>query len=52
MISTIEDRFSKMVVNREKEHNFIGMDISLKESGTLQILMQEYIKESIIAFVK
>ena len=50
MIAKIEDKFRKMTVNRGKEHNFVGMDISLKKNGTLQILTKEYIKESITTF--
>ena len=44
VILKIEDRLGKMTVCRGKDHNFVGMDISLKKNGTLQILMQEYIK--------
>ena len=39
-----------MVVNRGKEHTFVGIDIKLKEDGTLKILMKEYINENIIVF--
>ena len=49
VISKIEDKVWKNDMHGE-EHNFVGMDISVKENGTLQILMQEYMKESIAAF--
>ena len=50
VIKGIEERFRKMVVTRGKAHNFVGMDIELKPNGTLQILMQEYIKECFETF--
>ena len=41
-----------MSVNRGKKHNSVGIYVSLKDDGTLQILMQEYIKERVLAFGK
>ena len=50
IIKSIEDRFGKMVVTRGKYHNFVGMGITFKENGTLEVLMNEYITECFEAF--
>eukprot|EP00560_Eucampia_antarctica_P006493 CAMPEP_0197824012 /NCGR_PEP_ID=MMETSP1437-20131217/1329_1 /TAXON_ID=49252 ORGANISM="Eucampia antarctica, Strain CCMP1452" /NCGR_SAMPLE_ID=MMETSP1437 /ASSEMBLY_ACC=CAM_ASM_001096 /LENGTH=107 /DNA_ID=CAMNT_0043423477 /DNA_START=345 /DNA_END=668 /DNA_ORIENTATION=- len=39
-----------MSVTRYESRNFIGMDISFKDIGTVKTLMQEYIKECIKVF--
>ena len=39
-----------MVVTRGKRHNFVGMDLEFMNDGTVQILMQDYIKECFEAF--
>ena len=50
IIGKIEDRFGKITVSRGKAHNFVGMDLKFKDNGTVQILMQEYIRECFEAF--
>ena len=39
-----------MTFTRGKTHNFVGMDLDFKDNGTVEILMQEYIKECIVIF--
>ena len=46
----MEEKIGKMVVNRGNKHNFVGMDIELRDDGRVKIFMKEYIKESILAF--
>ena len=50
MINEIEDKFGKMVVNRGKEHSFIGLDMKIKHDGTVKMSTKEYIRENILAF--
>ena len=50
IISKIEDRFGKMTVTCCKAHNFVGMDLKFKDNDTVEILVQEYIKECFEAF--
>jgi hypothetical protein len=39
-----------MKVSRGKEHDFLGMKISLREDRTVSIDMKSYIKEAIADF--
>ena len=39
-----------MTVTRGKTHNFVGMDLTFKDNGTVEILTQEYTRECIEAF--
>ena len=50
VIQKIEERFGKMVVTRGKVHNFVGMDVTFKENGTVEIIMKDYIAECFEAF--
>ena len=50
VIKEIEERFGKMVVTRGKTHNFVGMDITFKDNGTVETLMKNYILECFEAF--
>ena len=50
VIQKIEERFGKMVVTRGKEHNFVGMDMTFKDNGTIQVLMKDYITECFEAY--
>ena len=50
VINSIEKRFGKMTVTRGKNHNFVGMDKEFKNNGTVEIRMEEYIKEYIATF--
>ena len=50
VIETIKSTFGKMSVSRGKEHEFLGMKISLKENGTVTIDMKEYVKKAIEEF--
>ena len=40
VIKEIEDKFSKMVVNRGREHNFMRTDTELKNGGIVNIFMK------------
>ena len=50
VIKTIEKRFDKMTVKRGRTHNFVGMNLTFKDNGTVEILMQEYIRECMESF--
>ena len=50
VIKEIKIKFGKMMVNRGRGHNFVGMGIELKDDGTMKICMKEYIKECILTF--
>ena len=41
VITDIEVKFDKMVINRGEKHNFVGMYIELKGDGTVNILTRE-----------
>ena len=41
----------KITVIRGTTHNFVGMDIEFIGDGAFAIMMKEYLKESIAAFV-
>ena len=45
VIEMLEKRFGKMAVKRRKEHTFVGMNISFKDEGVIELEMLEYIKE-------
>jgi hypothetical protein len=47
MISLIEERFGKMTVTRGKQHTFLGMDFLLTDNGTVEITMNNYLREAI-----
>ena len=47
-IKGTEENIGEMVINRGNEHNFVGIDIELKDDGKVNILMRQYIKESIL----
>ena len=36
VIKEIEEKIGKMVVNRGKKYNFVGMDIELRDGGTVK----------------
>ena len=36
-----EERFGKMKVKRGKSHNFIGIDIEMKDNNTIEILTKD-----------
>ena len=44
IMNNIKQIFGKMTVTRDKEHNFVGMDIEFKSNGTVEIYIKEYIK--------
>ena len=50
VIMKLEERFGKMKVKREKLHNFVGMDIKMKENKTVGISMKDYIRDSFDVF--
>jgi hypothetical protein len=50
IIKIIETKFGKMTVSRGKEHEFLGMKISLKENGTVTICMKDYVKKALEEF--
>ena len=47
IIGAIEEKFGKMTVTRGKEHVFLGMNIRMKEDGTVGVKMTEYLREAI-----
>jgi hypothetical protein len=50
VIQKIEARFGEMAVTLEKEHVFLGMNISFHSDRTASIVMKDYIKEAIAHF--
>ena len=46
----IEVKFGKMTKRREKKHTFVGMRIEFSDSGKVNMLMKEYLDESIVSF--
>ena len=50
IIQQIENRFGKMTVTRGMKHTFVGMDITFRGDKKVEIIMMEYIHESITAF--
>ena len=50
VIKEIEDRFGKITVTRGEKHNFVGMDITFRDGGTVSILMNDYTTECFEAF--
>ena len=47
VIDKIEQKFGKMTVKRGKQHTFVGMDIEFKDDGTVELSMDDYIKECV-----
>ena len=47
VIEKIEAKFGKMTVTRGKVHDFLGMNITFTGQGTVEIRMEEYVKEAI-----
>ena len=52
MIEKLEKRFGKMMVKREDEHTFVGMNIKFSGNGVVELKMLEYIKECIDSYVE
>ena len=50
VIKQLEKKFDKMTVTRGKEHNFVGMDIVMRDDEKFEVTMKEYLNESIEAF--
>ena len=50
IIKQIESKFGKMTVTRGKVHDFLGMNLTFKEDGTVEVRMQEYTEEYLIEF--
>jgi hypothetical protein len=50
VILAIEQKFGKMTVTRGKEHVFLGMQIAIKDDGTVQVKMGDYVREAITDF--
>ena len=50
VIGMIEERFKEVTISRGKPHTFLGMDIELRDDGTVFLGMQEYLEEIILAF--
>ena len=52
LIRVMHKRFGDTPVHRGRENNFLGIDMELKGDGTVELGMDDYIKESIDAFGK
>jgi hypothetical protein len=50
IIATIEKKYGKMTVTHGAKHMYVGMDIEFTGDGEVNILMINYLKESIEAF--
>lgn len=47
ILGKIEDRFGELSITRGRSHIYVGMDIDYKGDDSVEILANEYIKESI-----
>lgn len=50
VIRVIYKRFDNTTVHRGKKHTFLRIDMGLKNDGTVELVMEDYITESIYAF--
>jgi hypothetical protein len=50
VINSIESEVGAITVSRGKTHNFLGMEITFNDDGTLSIRMEEYIAETLREF--
>ena len=51
VLKCIEERFSgELTITMGQKHKYLGMDITFTEEGTVEIRMDEYVKEAIDAF--
>ena len=49
-IKMIDDKFGDTTVHRGKKHTLLGIDIQLKDDGTVEISMDDYVTECIETF--
>ena len=52
VLKTIEDHFGKLVVDRGKTHNFLGIKIHITKNKAVEISMKDQIEEAIKMFGK
>lgn len=50
VIQAIEEKFGKMKESQGKNHEFLGMKLSLRDDGTVSIDMKDYVKKAIDEF--
>ena len=50
MVEIIDTEFGDTTVRREKKYTFFGIDIQLKDDGTVELSMDNYITECIETF--
>ena len=50
VIDSIESEVGAITVSRGDTHNFLVMNITFNDHGTLSIIMQEYIAETLRKF--
>ena len=50
VIKMIDDKFGDTTVHRGKKHTFLGIDIQLKDDGTVKLSIDDYITECIETF--
>jgi len=50
VIRVIHKRFGDTTVHRGRKNNFLGIDMKLKDDGTVELGMDDYITESIDTF--
>ena len=50
VVKMIEKRFRKMTVTRGKHHVFLGMSVTYKDNGTVDIIMKDHINSAITEF--
>jgi hypothetical protein len=49
ILKAIETKFGGLKITTGRNHTYLGMDITFKKNGTLEIRMKDYIKEAIEA---
>ena len=49
ILNTIESKFGTLKITHGRQHTYLGMDITFKQNGTVEIRMKNFIKEAIEA---
>ena len=49
ILKKIETKFGGLKITTSKRHTYLGMDLTFKKDGTLEIRMKDYLKEAIAA---
>ena len=50
IVSKIEQKFPGLTITRGKVHTFIGMKLTFRDDGNLEVDLKEYVREAIEEF--